>query len=128
MDEATRFWAKVQHSDGCWEWQAATSAGYGRFGVGKKMMLAHRISYEMLVGPILDGLHIDHLCRNRLCVNPDHLQAVTHRENVLRGEAGMIQRMRTECPYGHPYDEINTHWYQGRRYCRACAECRRVRH
>lgn len=78
----TRFWGYVQKSDGCWLWTGGKSAGYGRFKVASwKMQTAHRYSYEIHNGPTPDGLVIDHTCRNRSCVNPAHLQAVTSREN-----------------------------------------------
>jgi hypothetical protein len=107
---------------GCWEWTGAiTRLGYGNAYVGGRTMLAHRAVYEALVGPVPNGLTLDHLCRNRGCVNPAHLEPVTHRENVLRGEGFAARHARkTHCPRGHPYDEKNTEWYRGGRYCRAC--------
>lgn len=84
-----RFVAKVDFNgrDGCWEWTGATDpTGYGRFFVDGTMQYAHRWSYETFVGPIPAGLDIDHLCRVRRCVCPGHLEAVTRRENLLRGE------------------------------------------
>src|SRR5437870_177242 len=74
----TRFWSKVKKTSSCWEWMAAKyPAGYGKFQMGDKNIQAHRIAYEMLRGPIPDGKCIDHLCRNRGCVNPDHMELVT---------------------------------------------------
>jgi hypothetical protein len=79
-----RFWSKVDQGEDCWRWTACTSNGYGRFSVKRQPVLAHRFAYELLVGPIPEGLELDHLCRNRWCVNPDHLEPVTHDENVRR--------------------------------------------
>lgn len=87
---ASRFWDKVDKDghDGCWLWTDATSwNGYGRFYTGSRVMSAHRLSYELAVGPIPDGLQIDHLCRVRACVNPAHLEPVTLAENIRRGAA-----------------------------------------
>lgn len=84
-----RFLAKmsVDEASGCWVWTAArTSKGYGQFRIGPRPVRAHRYAYTLLVGPIPDGLQLDHLCRNRLCVNPGHLEPVTNWENTLRGE------------------------------------------
>lgn len=82
-----RFNLKVHRSPGCWLWQAKLNAdGYGVFSISPELsVLAHRFAYEVAVGPIPDGLVTDHLCRNRRCVNPDHLEPVTSRENTIRG-------------------------------------------
>lgn len=121
-----RFAEKVALTDsGCLVWLAGKSAdGYGRFrpaGRQSSTTFAHRWSYEHHVGPIPDGLHIDHLCRNPSCVNPDHLEAVTCRENSLRG-AGFVatNSAKTHCPVGHPYSGENLYTYRGARACRTC--------
>lgn len=114
------FWSKVLLGDGCWEWQAARFiSGYGHF---RAMGYAHRIAYEFLVGPIPPGLQIDHLCRNRSCVNPAHMEPVTQTENVRRGLAGAKNRAKACCSNDHPFDEPNTYWYPSgsKRACRTC--------
>lgn len=127
MSLERRFWSKVEKTDGCWLWTASTSQGYGRIWTptpdgGRMLAQAHRVAYELLVGPIPDGLYLDHLCRNRLCVRPDHLEPVTNGENVLRGKSGPAENARkTHCIAGHPFDEKNTRYSAGKRWCRACA-------
>ena len=122
---ADRFWPKVDkngpiwHGTPCWVWLAATNGdGYGAFGNPQRG--AHRFAYELLVGPIPMGLELDHLCRNRLCVNPVHLELVTTQENIRRGQGGQHQAIKMNCPKGHPYDLINTRFHKGRRFCRQC--------
>lgn len=118
-----RFWDKVDTAGDCWEWTAYKMPnGYGRFGLDGKMPLAHRVAYELEVGEIPVGLQIDHLCRNRGCVRPDHLEPVTQAENIRRGEGAGVQNARkTHCPQGHEYDEANTYNTSGgHRLCRAC--------
>jgi hypothetical protein len=86
---------------------------------------AHRWSYEHFVGPIPEGLHIDHLCRVRRCVNPDHLEPVTPKENYLRGEGPTARNStKTHCKYGHKFDKSNTSVYGGRRHCNECGRRR----
>ncbi len=102
---------------GCWLWRGyKTRNGYGRFWMDGRTQPAHRVSYELHVGPIPDGLHIDHLCRNRMCVNPEHLEPVTLAENNRRGAAVI-----THCPQGHEYAGDNLYiGRDGKRYCRTC--------
>ena len=87
---AERLTDKIDARGDCWEWTAATGGkgyGYGWCSNDKRMKGAHRLIWELLVGPIPEGLTLDHLCRNKLCVNPDHLEPVTHQVNILRGNA-----------------------------------------
>lgn len=119
-----RFWAKVDKNgpNGCWLWTGAkTGAGYGAFST--KAALAHRLSYEMLVGPIPAGLVLDHLCRVTACVNPGHLEPVTNRINVLRGTAPTAAfHWATHCIHGHEFTPDNTYLRpSGGRSCRACS-------
>lgn len=109
--------------NGCIVWTASgNGAGYGAMYLAKgKRVLAHRWSYEHYVGPIPEGMHLDHLCRNRICVNPDHLEVVSHKVNVLRGTSPTaINATKTQCPDGHLYDEANTILRGGSRECKAC--------
>jgi HNH endonuclease len=123
-----RFLGKIEiTADDCWNWTAGCfPTGYGKFRVGRTgTSLAHRWSYLFFIGPIPEGKEIDHLCRNRKCVNPTHLEPVSRRENTLRGEAPNTNRARalgrTHCPAGHPYDSENTYYHPaGYRACRAC--------
>ncbi len=112
-----RFWPKVNKSEDCWLWTAAKTKGYGVIGVGKSLHYAHRIAYELLVGPIPEGMELDHLCRTPACVRPSHLEPVTHATNLRRGYWGA----KTHCPQGHVYDEGNTKLSaNGWRLCRIC--------
>jgi len=119
-----RFWSKVEQADsGCWHWTAALNGfGYGNYSINKRVFGAHRVAYLALVGPIPDGLVLDHLCRVRRCVNPAHLEAVTQRENIVRGASFFaIRAAQTHCVNGHLFDEANTMIVgNGTRKCRAC--------
>lgn len=128
-----RFWAQVDKSTGeagCWVWKGHQSPnGYGLFGkrVGEEQreVRAHRFAYTLMVGPIEEGLTLDHLCRNRLCVNPGHLEAVSLRENILRGEGATARNAaKTHCKWGHPFDLFNTFYRSDGRRCRACEQAR----
>ena len=128
---ATRFWPKVDKSGDCWVWTGALLRnGYGYFGVERgRCQLAHRWAYESAHGLIPIGLVIDHLCRNKACVNPAHLEAVTQSVNVLRGDSpATIRALRagqTHCRRaGHEYTPENT--YRDKRGRRACKECART--
>jgi hypothetical protein len=125
---------RAESEDGCWIWQGWIDRyGYGRDNTARKY--AHRLVYESIVGPIPDGMVMDHLCHNadlscaggsecrhRACVNPAHLEPVSRSENAKRGRgAGVAHASKTECKQGHPYDEANTyHRPNGGRGCRKC--------
>lgn len=115
--------------NGCWEWIGSTNGGYGKITINKRTYKAHRVTYELFVGPIPAGLDIDHLCRNHGCVNPAHLEPVTRRENLLRGVGTTARNAaKTHCPRGHAYTPENTHRRaDGSRRCRICgrAACSR---
>ena len=131
-----KFWSKINKNGPvpsdrpelgqCWVWIASLdTTGYGRFWSGtrpdRRLQPAHRISYELSVGYIPDGMDIDHLCRNRCCVNPSHLEPVTRKENLRRGiRPGRYQTAKTHCPKGHPYEGSNLFMDRGRRHCMTC--------
>jgi hypothetical protein len=124
-EQLTRFWFRVAPTGFCWEWRGSlTPQGYGQFSPAKaKNYKAHRVAYTQLVGDIPDGLVLDHLCRNRSCVNPDHLEPVTDRKNVLRGYGPTATNARRGvCDNGHPYSGSNLRiTVEGWRRCRACS-------
>ncbi len=139
-----RFWAKVDRTgDGCWEWQASRDRkGYGQFAIkGSGSFGAHRLAYAYAVGPIPDGLMLRHTCDNPPCCRPDHLIPGTAYDNAqdavergrLNSRIGLAvsaarRAAKSECKYGHPFDEINTYWKRtGGRGCRKCARIRKGR-
>lgn len=133
-----RFWDKVKRNSGtygksndypteCWVWIAAkTSDGYGRFRLGNTHVMAHRFAYETEVGTILPGQTMDHLCRNRACVRPEHLEPVSMRENLLRGDTFQAKNAaKTHCKYGHEFSAKNTAYNKvGGRICILCRRAR----
>lgn len=123
-----RFWSKVHKntSTGCWDWLSSLSiGGYGRLAYkAMGVNYAHRFSWLIHGNKIPSGLQIDHLCRNRKCVNPDHMEVVSSRENTIRGENFCALQVRqTHCKWGHPFDQSNTYInpFNGERHCRECA-------
>lgn len=127
---AERFWASVDMAGDCWLWTGATARnGYGVFGVGEGTVLAHRYAYEDQVALIPVGLEIDHLCRVRNCVNPQHLEPVTSAENTQRGLAGALRVRVEQCVNGHDYTPENTYIApNGTRDCKACRRDRNRRY
>lgn len=133
-----RFWPKVdkdgplptvfRHRGPCWVWTGGKiSTGYGLFHPTKGThALAHRYSYELMVGPIPEGLHIDHLCRNPVCVSPRHLEPVTPGENTRRGlSISTFNALKTHCPAGHAYTPENTYRSPSKPNGRRCRQCQR---
>lgn len=116
-------------NSGCWLWMGGCNHdGYGNFGVDGRTESSHRIAYLFEKGVIPVGLELDHKCRIKSCCNPDHLEPVTHHENIRRAgswslanaAACISKRAATHCINGHEYIESNTGWYKGHRYCRVC--------
>jgi len=129
MTVVTRFDERYipEPMSGCWLWLGSVNGkGYGRLYSNGKLVLAHRFSYELHVGPIPTGLVMDHLCRNSYCVNPAHLEPVTQRENVLRGESLVAKKARqTHCKAGHEFTKGNLSTFE--KSGRACLKCKRAR-
>ena len=123
-------WVSPEPNSGCWLWTGTTNpGGYGAVGFMGRTRSAHRVSYELAKGPIPAGLDLDHKCRVRCCVNPDHLEPVTRSENLRRGLAGENLRVaalaKTHCPKGHPYSGGNL--YVAPDGHRDCITCQRAR-
>lgn len=127
VEAGTRFWAMVKMGDDCWEWQGYVNAkGYGRFSPRPGVTVqAHRFAYQLDHGEIPDSLQLDHLCRNRRCVRPIHLEPVTNRTNVLRGEGfAAVNAEKAVCVNGHPFTDANT--VLDRRGWRRCLICKKA--
>lgn len=116
-EQSSRLLARAEEDVfGCWVWKGSKDPYYGIIRINGVVLKAHRVSYELFIGPIPTGMTLDHLCRNRACINPAHLEPVTLRENISRRQ----RPLKSHCPQGHPYDEANTYTYKGSRHCRLC--------
>lgn len=122
-----RFWDKVDKTDTCWLWTAKTDDGYGRFGLGDgKQYLVHRLAFALLKEKIGENMQLDHLCNVRNCLNPDHLEQVTSKENTRRGLAKVFNSDPNLCPRGHAYDKEVPGKAPGSVYM-ACTTCTKER-
>lgn len=125
------YWARLRQKfvvapSGCWEWTADHNQyGHGRFKFEGRKEMAHNVPFIVMAGSIDRALDRDHLCRNACCINPFHLEQVTHQVNCARGNGGSWGRGKTHCPHGHLYDEENT--YIDSKGCRVCRACKKAR-
>jgi len=120
-----RLWEKIipEPNSGCWLWIGATNrTGHGQIRIGGHNRPPHRVMYEMIHGPVPAELDMDHLCRVPCCVNPTHVEPVTHLENVARGDAGKHWSDRDRCKHGHLFTPENTRWQGKARRCRECTK------
>lgn len=126
VDPLDRLMGRVTKTDSCWIWTGALRNGYGAIGVEGKTLYTHRYVYQRVVGPVPTGLDLDHLCRNRTCCNPDHLEPVTRQENLRR--AAIYRSPVTACHNGHEYTAKNTYTNpSGYRTCKSCKAERQTR-
>lgn len=126
-----RFWVKVEKTETCWLWMACTYSGYGVFWLNGHNVMANRWAFEQAGGVIGSGMHLDHLCRTRNCVNPKHLEPVTPGENVLRSPITITSQnlQKTHCVNGHEFTSENTYIRRsGGRECRACRPAAKARY
>lgn len=123
---AEALFSRLDFTGECWEWKAGrTAAGYGEFGFAREMHYSHRASYELQHGPIPKGMTVDHLCRNRACARPLHLELVTLAENKRRGMSrNAVNARKTHCLRGHPFEDGNT--IRSSKGFRECRECKRA--
>jgi hypothetical protein len=118
----TRFNDKVEKTSSCWVWKNAKDKdGYGIFWDQTKIIKAHRFSYQLFKDKIPQGLQINHLCKNTSCVNPNHLEVVSCRENLMKGDTIAKQNAeKTHCKRGHEFNNKNTRFFKNERYCLPC--------
>lgn len=130
FEERLARFVDTSDTDNCWMWTGPIDdSGYGKVQWGRATLSAHRVVFTETIGPIPDGLHLDHLCKRPACVNPQHLEPVTPRENWRRSNAiTVLQAQQTHCKYGHEFDEANTRRVGGKRWCRACDRRRAREH
>jgi hypothetical protein len=131
QDIIERFLSFILVDGECCLWNGVkNSGGYGYFSINGKMREAHRVSYELFVGPLDPSLTLDHLCHRRSCVNPKHLEQVTQKENSLRGNTiNRHNHGKTSCPQGHDYNKLNTYVCpKGQRHCRICGRAANKRY
>jgi hypothetical protein len=118
-----RFWHKINKTDSCWLWMGKIDDGYGRFFINGKHYLVHRMAYAVLKNKLQENTQVDHLCKVRNCINPDHLEEVTSKENTRRGLSGKFNTDPNKCPYGHDYDYLLEGKAKGSVYL-SCNKCK----
>ena len=122
-----RFWIKVNKTESCWLWMGKIDDGYGRFSIGDRLYLVHRLAFAVMKSKLGTNTQVDHLCKVRNCLNPEHLEEVTSKENTRRGLIKVFNTDPNKCPYGHDYDVEIPGKAEGVTY-KNCSKCHKARY